>query len=178
MGRPFSFACGAELPGVRQPAVEAMADKLDAPSHHRLQSGQLEPVAQKQPVAEGAGLGGQEPKPQPPGLQQGALQQQAAEPPALMVGAHIEQAEMAIAAQGDKAEGGALLCPFNDPAVMLAQLADKTGVMGASGPLLDLLCAVVLGAEAAHRLLEQRDKVGNMVLAEGDDMRGKGGWHI
>ncbi|MNS97024.1 hypothetical protein D3C72_1313470 [compost metagenome] len=45
---------------------------------------------------------------------------------------------------------------------------------GALGPLLHLLRAVVLRAQAAHRLLEQGEQGGDMLLPQGDDPGGRG----
>ncbi|MNH24344.1 hypothetical protein D3C79_842690 [compost metagenome] len=99
-----------------------------------------------------------------------------------MVRAHIEQAEVAVIAQGDKAKGpGVLRVPFrslrftmlsdlfNYPAVVFPQLSDEAGMAGALGPLFDLFRAVVLGAALAHRLLEQGEQGRDMALIQGND---------
>ncbi len=80
-----------------------MADKTDPAALDGFQSGLLEPVAQKQREAEGAGLRGQAVQAQLAGRLQRLCQQQAAEPLTRMIRAHIEQAEVAVIAQGDKA---------------------------------------------------------------------------
>lgn len=99
-------------------------------------------------------------------MAEGGGEQEAAKPLALMVGAHIEQAQVTIVTEGDEAEHGAGL--LQHPAVVLTQLADKAGMMGTEGPLRYLRLAVVLGAALAHRLLEQGDEGGDMRLAQRD----------
>ncbi len=151
-----------------------MTDKTDSAALHGFQSGLLEAMTQEEAVAEGAGLSGQQPQTESPRPQQGGLQQQAAEPLALMGGADIEQAEVTVIAQGDKAERDALRLGrlLYDPAVVLAQLAGEAGVMGAEGPLLDLGLAVMFWTCLANRLLEQRDQLGDVLLPQRHDLQG------
>lgn len=85
-----------------------MTDKTDSAALHGFQSGLLEAMTQEEAMAEGAGLSGQQSQTESPRPQQGGLQQQAAEPLALMGGADIEQAEVTVIAQGDKPERDAL----------------------------------------------------------------------
>ena len=80
-----------------------MADKTDPAALHGFQSGLLEPVAQKQREAEGAGLRGPAVQAQLASRLQRPCQQQAAEPLTRMIRPQIEMAGVAATGQADTA---------------------------------------------------------------------------